>query len=121
MYRSWSALWEGWTKNLYLAANRSWGLMVYMAAIMLFLYPMPWLALGILLANGDFAEIMAISNYKLQITNYQLPITLLTIAVLNKMRYTPLATDALCPMPYALCPREHLMLLRKAIFVYPQS
>jgi hypothetical protein len=30
------------------------------------------------------------------------------IAVLNKMRYTPLATDALCP-------REHLMLLRKAI------
>ncbi len=48
-----------------------------------------------------------------------------SIAVLNKMRYTPLATDAhgglcpmpyaLCPMPYALCPREHLMLLRKAI------
>jgi hypothetical protein len=37
------------------------------------------------------------------------------IAVLNKMRYTPLATDALCPMPYVLCPREHLMLLRKAI------
>ena len=34
------------------------------------------------------------------------------------MRYTPLATDAhggLCPMPYALCPPEHLMLLRKAI------
>ena len=29
---------------------------------------------------------------------------LTTIAVLNKMRYTPLATDALCPMPYALCP-----------------
>ena len=34
------------------------------------------------------------------------------------MRYTPLTTDALCPMPtdaYALCPPEHLMLLRKAI------
>jgi hypothetical protein len=28
----------------------------------------------------------------------------LYIAVLNKMMYTPLATDALCPMPYALCP-----------------
>jgi hypothetical protein len=97
MYRSGSALWFGWTKNLYLGANRSWGMMVYMAAIMLFLYHLPWLALGILLANGDGAEIMAISNYKLQITNYQLPITLLTIAVLNKMRYTPLATDALCP------------------------
>lgn len=33
--------------------------MVYMAAIMLFFYPLPWLALGILLANGDFAEILA--------------------------------------------------------------
>jgi len=81
MYRSWSALWEGWTKNLYLGAKRSWGMMIYMAAIMLFLYPMPWLALGILLANGDFAEILAISNYQLPITNYQLPITLLTICL----------------------------------------
>ncbi|MCY7381674.1 MAG: glycosyltransferase [Microcoleus sp. CAN_BIN18] len=81
MYRSWSALWEGWTKNLYLGANRSWGMMIYMAAIMFFLYPMPWLALGILLANGDFAEILAISNYQLAISNYQLPITLLTICL----------------------------------------
>ncbi|MEP6545529.1 glycosyltransferase family 2 protein [Microcoleus vaginatus GB1-A2] len=81
MYRSWNALWEGWTKNLYLGANRSWGLMVYMAAIMLFLYPMPWLALVILLANGDFAEILTISNYQLPITNYQLPITWLTICL----------------------------------------
>ncbi len=72
MYRSWSALWEGWTKNLYLGANRSWGMMIYMAAIMLFLYPMPWLALAILLANGEIANI---------ITNYQLPITLLTICL----------------------------------------
>jgi len=31
-------------------------------------------------------------------------VTLQHIAVLNKMRYTPLATDARCPMPYALCP-----------------
>jgi len=56
-------------------------MMVYMAAIMLFLYYLQWLALGILLANGDFAEILAISNYKLQITNYKLPITLLTISL----------------------------------------
>ncbi|MEG4226060.1 glycosyltransferase family 2 protein [Microcoleus sp. N9_B2] len=74
MYRSWSALWEGWTKNLYLGAKRSWGMMIYMAAIMLFIYPMPWLALAILLANGDFAEILTI-------TNYQLPITWLTICL----------------------------------------
>ncbi|MEP6524702.1 hypothetical protein NDA07_23590 [Microcoleus vaginatus DQ-U2] len=49
MYRSWNALWEGWTKNLYLGANRSWGLMVYMAAIMFFIYPMPWIGLFIIL------------------------------------------------------------------------
>ncbi len=79
MYRSWSALWEGWTKNLYLGAKRSWGMMVYMAAIMFFLYPMPWLALGILLANGEIANL--ITNHQLPITNYQLPITLLTICL----------------------------------------
>jgi hypothetical protein len=38
--------------------------------MVLFLYPMPWLALGILLANGDFAEILAISNQQLPIANY---------------------------------------------------
>jgi cellulose synthase/poly-beta-1,6-N-acetylglucosamine synthase-like glycosyltransferase len=79
MYRSWSALWEGWTKNLYLGANRSWGMMIYMAAIMLFLYPIPWLALAILLANGEVANI--ITNYQLPITNYHLPVTLLTICL----------------------------------------
>jgi cellulose synthase/poly-beta-1,6-N-acetylglucosamine synthase-like glycosyltransferase len=79
MYRSWSALWEGWTKNLYLGANRSWVAMVYMATIMFFLYPMPWLALAILLANGEVANI--ITNYQLAITNYQLPITFLTICL----------------------------------------
>ncbi|MGL5064402.1 MAG: glycosyltransferase [Microcoleus sp.] len=51
MYRSWSALWEGWTKNMFLGANRSWGLMVYMAAIMLFLYPIPWIALFVILTQ----------------------------------------------------------------------
>jgi len=35
---------------------------------------------------------------------YSMRPTNASIAVLNKMRYTPLATDALCPMPYALCP-----------------
>jgi cellulose synthase/poly-beta-1,6-N-acetylglucosamine synthase-like glycosyltransferase len=79
MYRSWNALWEGWTKNLYLGANRNLGMMVYMAAIMLFLYPMPWLALGILLANGEIANL--ITNHQLPITNYQFPITLLTICL----------------------------------------
>jgi len=45
------------------------------------------------------------------------------IAVLNKMRYTPLATDAhggLCPMPYALSPPEHLMLRSKGYIDIPK-
>lgn len=49
MYRSWSALWEGWTKNLYLGANRSIGLMLYLALIVLVVYSLPWLGLAIAL------------------------------------------------------------------------
>jgi cellulose synthase/poly-beta-1,6-N-acetylglucosamine synthase-like glycosyltransferase len=45
MYQSWNAIWEGWTKNLYLGANRRWELMVYMAVIMLLVYCVPWLGL----------------------------------------------------------------------------
>lgn len=47
MYRSFGAIWEGWTKNLYLGANRRWKQMVYMAVIMLFVYSVPWLGLAI--------------------------------------------------------------------------
>ncbi|NJR24264.1 MAG: glycosyltransferase [Richelia sp. CSU_2_1] len=85
MYRSWSALWEGWTKNMYLGANRSWGLMVYMAAIMLFLYPIPWIALARLLVDGELAKIVTITNYQLPITDYQLPITWLTICLIARV------------------------------------
>ncbi|HEY9748179.1 MAG TPA: glycosyltransferase family 2 protein [Allocoleopsis sp.] len=49
MYRSWSALWEGWTKNLYLGAHRSVGLMLYMALIVLVVYTLPWVGLAIAL------------------------------------------------------------------------
>lgn len=47
MYQSWGAIWEGWTKNLYLGANRRWELMVYMAVIMLLVYSVPWLGLAV--------------------------------------------------------------------------
>jgi hypothetical protein len=45
MYRSWSALWEGWTKNLYLGAGRNAWLMFLLALTMLLIYPLPWLCL----------------------------------------------------------------------------
>ncbi len=43
MYRSWGALWEGWTKNFYLGAQRNLWLMLYLALIMVVVYPLPWL------------------------------------------------------------------------------
>nr|WP_290222630.1 glycosyltransferase family 2 protein [Trichocoleus desertorum] len=49
MYRSWSALWEGWTKNLYLGAHRSIKSMLYLALIVLVVYSLPWLGLAIAL------------------------------------------------------------------------
>jgi hypothetical protein len=45
MYRSWSALWEGWTKNLYLGAQRKAGLMFLLALTMLLIYSLPWFCL----------------------------------------------------------------------------
>ncbi|MGC1396850.1 MAG: glycosyltransferase family 2 protein, partial [Coleofasciculaceae cyanobacterium] len=46
MYRSFSALWEGWTKNLYMGARRNIKPMFDLAAAMLIIYPLPWLCLA---------------------------------------------------------------------------
>lgn len=45
MYRSFSALWEGWTKNLYMGAGRNIKPMFDLAAAMLIIYLLPWLCL----------------------------------------------------------------------------
>ncbi|MEG4034036.1 glycosyltransferase family 2 protein [Microcoleus sp. S36b_A4] len=81
MYRSWSALWEGWTKNLYLGANRSWGLMVYMAAIMFFIYPMPWIGLFIILKQIISAFPLSSSVFSLPSSFFLLPSSFLVIIV----------------------------------------
>ncbi|MBD1923969.1 glycosyltransferase [Microcoleus sp. FACHB-831] len=57
MYRSWGALWEGWTKNLYLGAQRSVWLMVYLAFIMVMVYPVPWLGLALFLGKCFFSNL----------------------------------------------------------------
>lgn len=46
MYRSWAALWEGWTKNLYLGAQRQLSAMVTLILIMAVIYVLPWIGLG---------------------------------------------------------------------------
>ncbi|PSB35612.1 glycosyl transferase family 2 [filamentous cyanobacterium Phorm 46] len=82
MYRSWSALWEGWTKNLYLGANRSWGMMIYMAAIMFFLYPMPWLGLFIILKQIISLFPLSSSLFSLPSSFFLLPSSFLAIFVI---------------------------------------
>lgn len=55
MYRSWSSLWEGWTKNMYQSCDRNLGSMLYLSLIMAVIYPLPWLILGLSLWQG-FAQ-----------------------------------------------------------------
>lgn len=46
MYRTWAALWEGWTKVLYVGANYNILLMVLLVFVMLMLYTIPWFGCG---------------------------------------------------------------------------
>jgi hypothetical protein len=41
MYQNWSALWEGWTKVLYVGADRNALMMVLLGSLMLLLYAVP--------------------------------------------------------------------------------
>lgn len=49
MYRSWAALWEGWTKVLYVATQRSVPLMLLLVMVMLLIYTIPWIGFAIAL------------------------------------------------------------------------
>jgi GT2 family glycosyltransferase len=49
MYRSWGALWEGWTKNWHLGSRRNLGVTLYSVVIMGLTCTVPWLGgLGLL-------------------------------------------------------------------------
>lgn len=51
MYRSWAALWEGWTKNFYLGAQRNFpGMVRFMSLILLICLP-PWI--GLIVASSQ--------------------------------------------------------------------
>ncbi len=49
MYRSFAALWEGWTKNLYLGTQRNLIAVSLFAVTMLMFYVVPWLGLAVVL------------------------------------------------------------------------
>jgi glycosyltransferase involved in cell wall biosynthesis len=51
MYRSFAALWEGWTKNLYLGTQRNLTAVSLFAVTMLMLYSIPWLGLIVVLCK----------------------------------------------------------------------
>lgn len=51
MYRNWSALWEGWTKILYVGAQRSVMLMLLLIWVMLLIYTIPWIGFVIAIAQ----------------------------------------------------------------------
>jgi glycosyltransferase involved in cell wall biosynthesis len=45
MYQNFAGLWEGWTKNYYLGANRDVGTVLYSVMALFFVFVMPWLGL----------------------------------------------------------------------------
>ena len=57
MYRSWAALWEGWTKVLYVGSQRNLLIMLYLAFVMLTIYSIPWLGLVIILGKNGWETI----------------------------------------------------------------
>jgi len=51
MYRNWQTLWEGWTKVLYVGADRSIPLMLLLATVMLLIYTVPWIGFAMAIAQ----------------------------------------------------------------------
>jgi glycosyltransferase involved in cell wall biosynthesis len=45
MYQNFAALWEGWTKNYYLGANRNVRVLLYSVLALLMIFVMPWMGL----------------------------------------------------------------------------
>jgi len=52
MYRSWGALWEGWTKNLYAGSQRNLGATLGLAGLVGLLCVAPWVTFGAILLTG---------------------------------------------------------------------
>jgi len=86
MYRSLNALWEGWTKVLYVGSQKRFELMLLLIAVMLLVYTLPWAGLLILSAqygkcilNGNCAE-------REWLNLLAMAIALVTIALQYKLR-----------------------------------
>ncbi len=51
MYRTFGALWEGWTKNWHLGSRRNTKATLYSATIALLIFTLPWLNVGLTINN----------------------------------------------------------------------
>ena len=51
MYRTFGALWEGWTKNWHLGSRRNTKATFYSAIISLLVFTLPWLSVGLTINN----------------------------------------------------------------------
>ena len=51
MYRTFGALWEGWTKNWHLGSRRNTKATFYSAIISLLVFTLPWLSVGLTITN----------------------------------------------------------------------
>lgn len=52
MYRSWEALWEGWTKNIHMGARRDVAKTLKFAIVMFLVFAVPWLGLVALMGKA---------------------------------------------------------------------
>ena len=90
MYRSWAALWEGWTKVLYVSVQRNWLIMLYLALVMLSIYSVPWLGLAIILGKSLVISLKALDL---------IVISAALIAILLEYNLRSLAAQALHSSP----------------------
>lgn len=68
MYRSWAALWEGWTKNWYVGCHRNLSIMAYLIVSILVMYTFPWVGLILLVVKGWLYGATALSSLLLVVT-----------------------------------------------------
>jgi glycosyltransferase involved in cell wall biosynthesis len=92
MYRCWVTLWEGWTKVLYVGAQRNPLIMLLLATLMVSLYAVPWLELIILLLKYPFTGWVLLDF---------VVITIALVAIWLQYRVRSLLLKALqCPTKY---------------------
>jgi glycosyltransferase involved in cell wall biosynthesis len=102
MYQNFAALWEGWTKNYYLGANRDVRVVLYSVLALFLIFVMPWLGLLAVMIgrlNGVAAVpllagsggLWAVTLLSLIALVYQFQMRQSTAQMLNQsLRYWPL-------------------------------